>query len=161
MGLHSTDVINSVASTGIFPSVFPAVFSSRSFSPNNFSPMPFPQSALSHRCFIYHRYFPPKVYPVVFNVLESPQPFTSPKFFLYRLHRLDKKLKVRIKRKALISTYTSWSVEVENYNYLTRNSNEMLLPFPRVGIIWMNFKYKFVIVWLEVLEYIKCQRSYL
>ena len=47
------------------------------------------------------------------------------------------------------------------HNYLTRNINEILLPFLRVEAIRMNFKYEFVKVWLEVPEYIKCKRSFL
>ena len=48
-----------------------------------------------------------------------------------------------------------------SYNFVMRNSNEMLLLFPRVGAILMNFKHKFVKVRLEAPEFIKCQRSYL
>ena len=52
-------------------------------------------------------------------------------------------------RKSLCISYPS-------HNYLTRNSNETLLPFLRDETIRMNFKYNFVKVWLEVPEYIKC-----
>ena len=45
-------------------------------------------------------------------------------------------------------------------NYLTRNSNEMILPFPRVEKFRMNFKYQVVNVWLEVSEQIKCKRTF-
>ena len=56
---------------------------------------------------------------------------------------------------------TSLCISYPSYNYLTMNSNEMLLPFPRVEAISMNFKYQFVKVWLKVPDYIKCKRSYL
>ena len=55
----------------------------------------------------------------------------------------------------------SHSKSYHSHNYLTRNSNEMLLPFPGVEGIRMNFKYKFVKVWLNVPEYIKCKRTYM
>ena len=54
----------------------------------------------------------------------------------------------------------SLCISYPSHNYLTRNSNEMLLPFPRVEAIRMNFKYQFVKVWLEVPEYIKCKRTF-
>ena len=46
-------------------------------------------------------------------------------------------------------------------NYLTRNSNEMLLPFPRVEANRTDFKYQIAKVWLEMPGFIKCKRSYL
>ena len=45
--------------------------------------------------------------------------------------------------------------------YLTSNSNEILLPFPRIEIIRMTFEHHFVKVWHKVPEFIKCKRSYL
>ena len=48
-----------------------------------------------------------------------------------------------------------------SHHYLTKNSNEMLLTFPRVEAIRLNFEYQFVKVWLEEPEYIKGKRSYL
>ena len=55
----------------------------------------------------------------------------------------------------------SLCISYPSHNYLTRNSHEMLLPFPRVEEIRMNFKHQFVKIRLEVPEYIKCKRSYL
>ena len=48
-----------------------------------------------------------------------------------------------------------------SHNFFTRNNNEMLLLIPRVVSFRMIFNYKFVKVWLEVPEIVKCQRSYL
>ena len=50
----------------------------------------------------------------------------------------------------------SLCISYPSQNYIiTRNSNGMLLPFPRVEALRMNFKYQFVKVWLEASEYIK------
>ena len=51
-------------------------------------------------------------------------------------------------------------ISYPSHKYLARRNNEMLLPFPRVEAIRMNFKYQFVKVWLEVPEYIKCKRTF-
>ena len=48
-----------------------------------------------------------------------------------------------------------------SHNHLKRNSNDMLLPFPRVKAIRMNFIYQFVKVRLEMPKLITCERSYL
>ena len=45
-----------------------------------------------------------------------------------------------------------------SHNYNTRNNTDMLLPYPRVEAIRMNFRYQFVKVWRRIPEYIKCQR---
>ena len=55
---------------------------------------------------------------------------------------------------------SSHNVSYPSHYYHTRNSNEMLLPFPRVKAIRLNFRYQFVKMWLGVPEYIKCQRAY-
>ena len=40
-------------------------------------------------------------------------------------------------------------------NYHTRNNNDLLLPYPRVEAIQINFRYQFVKVCFRVPEYIK------
>ena len=46
-------------------------------------------------------------------------------------------------------------VSYPSHNYHTRNNNDMLLPYPRVEAIRMNFRYQFVKVWRGNPEYVK------
>ena len=55
----------------------------------------------------------------------------------------------------------SLCISYPSHIYLTRNSNEILLPFPGAEANRMNLKYELFKVWLELQEYIKCKRSYL
>ena len=47
-----------------------------------------------------------------------------------------------------------------SHSYHTINSNDMLLPYPRVEAIRMIFRCQLIKVWREFPESIKCQRSY-
>ena len=47
-----------------------------------------------------------------------------------------------------------------SHNYHTWNNNDLLLPYPRVETIRMNFRYQMGKVWLRISEYIKCQRTW-
>ena len=46
-----------------------------------------------------------------------------------------------------------------SHNNHTRNNTDMLLPYPKVEAIRINFRYQFVKVWRRIPEYIKCQRT--
>ena len=54
---------------------------------------------------------------------------------------------------------SSLDMSYPSHNYHTRNNTDMLLPYPRVEAIRMNFRYQFVKVWRRIPEYIKCQRT--
>ena len=54
----------------------------------------------------------------------------------------------------------SLCISYPSNKYVTKNSNEVLLLFPWVEAIRMNFKYQFVEVWLKMPDFIKFQRSY-
>ena len=55
----------------------------------------------------------------------------------------------------------SLSISYPSHIYLTGNSKEILLSFPRAEAIRMNLKNQFEKVRLEVPELIRCPRSYL
>ena len=50
-------------------------------------------------------------------------------------------------------------VSYPNHEYSTRGRNDLILPFPRIEAVRMNFKYQFIKVWSELPENIKSQRT--
>ena len=54
---------------------------------------------------------------------------------------------------------SSFNMSYPSHKYHSWNNNDLLLPYPRVEAIRMNFRYQFVKVWLGIPEYIKCQRT--
>ena len=50
-------------------------------------------------------------------------------------------------------------VSYPDHEYSTRSRNNLILPFPRIEAVRMNFKYQFIKVWSELPENIKSQRT--
>ena len=64
-----------------------------------------------------------------------------------------------LKQSKYIMLRPYFCISYPSHNYLTRTSNEMLLTFPRIEAIWMNSRYQFVKVWLDVPPIYQVQTS--
>ena len=50
-------------------------------------------------------------------------------------------------------------ISYPNHEFSTRSRNDLILPFPRIEAVKMNFKYQFMKVWSELPANIKSQRT--
>jgi len=65
--------------------------------------------------------------------------------YMYKMIRLNE----------YISLQDSLELNPLNHNYLTRNRNAFILPFPRVESIRINYKYQFINTWNDLPDGLK------
>ena len=58
-----------------------------------------------------------------------------------------------------ISIRNAIEITYPQHRYETRNSNQLVTPFPRVDAIRYNFQYQFIRIWNEIPENIRYARS--